>query len=421
MKSFSPAGAATKAYYGLGARTFGNPDGALSGGGAYARGGDNPNGPNQGGGAGGSTTLSLTLTQNYPAALNIESVMTPADLVQWQAGSFDTLNITTAGGPFIIAGDNSPIAFAQTIVTNKIRNTNGNYTLNAVLPEPRDCFQVIISYNGPLGDGIADFLAITVIGEDRNGNTVVDSVGDPSVIAAGTYTGVSWFSRVTQVQAFFSTPGTFQNVVVNIGDQVANNDALTIPLYTDVTINIDSSRLQLLGTGGDGAPSQNISGSAGNNGGSALVLISGDGAIHNADVQITNQAGASVGSWIGGGGGGGGSSRDGNGSGGGAGGAVAGIGGMGSNVNGAAGQTYLLHAAAATGGAGANPGGTVAGANGGALATNGSNGGANQNNAGGVAGFVINSFSKANDIALINYTHTFVSGNNPANVIGGFN
>ncbi len=53
MKSFSPAGMAVKAYYGLGARTFGNPDGATRGGGAYAAGGDNPDGPDQGGGGGG--------------------------------------------------------------------------------------------------------------------------------------------------------------------------------------------------------------------------------------------------------------------------------------------------------------------------------------------------------------------------------
>lgn len=39
MKSFSPAGAATKAFYGLGARTFGNPDGNTSGNGAWTRGG----------------------------------------------------------------------------------------------------------------------------------------------------------------------------------------------------------------------------------------------------------------------------------------------------------------------------------------------------------------------------------------------
>ncbi len=53
MKAFSPAGMAVKAFYGGGARSIGNPDGASSGGGAYARGGANANGPNQGGGGGG--------------------------------------------------------------------------------------------------------------------------------------------------------------------------------------------------------------------------------------------------------------------------------------------------------------------------------------------------------------------------------
>src|ERR1700745_2187964 len=61
-KSFSPAGMAVKAYYGRGARTFGNPDGAVSGGGAYAQGGANPNGPNQGGGGGGGGP---SVTFNY--------------------------------------------------------------------------------------------------------------------------------------------------------------------------------------------------------------------------------------------------------------------------------------------------------------------------------------------------------------------
>jgi hypothetical protein len=60
LKSFSPAGMATKALFGysrdrttfaagVGAKTFGNPDGAVSGGGAYGTGGASPNGPKQGG------------------------------------------------------------------------------------------------------------------------------------------------------------------------------------------------------------------------------------------------------------------------------------------------------------------------------------------------------------------------------------
>jgi hypothetical protein len=51
VKAFSPAGMAVKAFFGYGAKTFGNPDGALTGGGAYAAGGPNPMGPDQMGAA----------------------------------------------------------------------------------------------------------------------------------------------------------------------------------------------------------------------------------------------------------------------------------------------------------------------------------------------------------------------------------
>jgi hypothetical protein len=50
VKAFSPAGMAVKGFFGYGARTLGNPDGALKGGGAYAAGGASPFGPDQGGG-----------------------------------------------------------------------------------------------------------------------------------------------------------------------------------------------------------------------------------------------------------------------------------------------------------------------------------------------------------------------------------
>jgi hypothetical protein len=60
MKAFSPAGMAVKALFGYTARTFGNPDGALTGGGAYVSGGANANGPNQGGGAGGGGGTALS-------------------------------------------------------------------------------------------------------------------------------------------------------------------------------------------------------------------------------------------------------------------------------------------------------------------------------------------------------------------------
>lgn len=66
MISFSPCGCAIKSYYGLGARTFGNPDGALTGGGAYAAGGDNPDGPNQGGGPGGGFAFTIFASGPQP-------------------------------------------------------------------------------------------------------------------------------------------------------------------------------------------------------------------------------------------------------------------------------------------------------------------------------------------------------------------
>ncbi len=45
MKAFSPAGMAQKAYYGRGARTFGNPGGATSGNGSFNGGGGSPTTP----------------------------------------------------------------------------------------------------------------------------------------------------------------------------------------------------------------------------------------------------------------------------------------------------------------------------------------------------------------------------------------
>ncbi len=59
-KSFSPAGMAVKAFYGLGARTFGNPGGALSGNGSF----------NGGGGGGGGITPGPV----FSAGINVAAV-----------------------------------------------------------------------------------------------------------------------------------------------------------------------------------------------------------------------------------------------------------------------------------------------------------------------------------------------------------
>jgi hypothetical protein len=65
-RSFSPAGMTIKAFYGLGARTFGNPDGASKGGGAWKGvtgpqrdSGTNPDGPGMGGGSGSGFAFTL--------------------------------------------------------------------------------------------------------------------------------------------------------------------------------------------------------------------------------------------------------------------------------------------------------------------------------------------------------------------------
>lgn len=76
MKSFSPAGMAAKGLFGydrttgIGAKTFGNPDGAIRGGGAYAAGGPNPNGPDQGGGGGGGGNQVIFQFLNTPTNSN---------------------------------------------------------------------------------------------------------------------------------------------------------------------------------------------------------------------------------------------------------------------------------------------------------------------------------------------------------------
>jgi hypothetical protein len=86
VKSFSPAGMAIKAYFGLGARTFGNPDGALKGGGAYAAGGNNPNGPNQGGG--GATPNLIIRSNAVPQIADVAGGGAPADQI---LGDFSTI------------------------------------------------------------------------------------------------------------------------------------------------------------------------------------------------------------------------------------------------------------------------------------------------------------------------------------------
>lgn len=127
MKAFSPAGMAVKAFYGYaldgtyapvpgsGVKTLGNPDGATSGGGAYAAGGPSPQGPNQSGRFPPvAPTLALTIAANHLAAdasgagVKLSSLMTSAQLTAWLAGTYGALTLAGTGSPgpgyWVIAG-----------------------------------------------------------------------------------------------------------------------------------------------------------------------------------------------------------------------------------------------------------------------------------------------------------------------------
>lgn len=119
MKAFSPAGPAVKAFFGYGAKTFGNPQGHTSGDGAVGAStsnGTNPNilpppptpvpGPP-------ISALSVDITGDHISAGNsigvLLSTLLGANLAAWQAGVYNVLNLQGAGVPargyWVISGD----------------------------------------------------------------------------------------------------------------------------------------------------------------------------------------------------------------------------------------------------------------------------------------------------------------------------
>lgn len=105
MKAFSPAGPAVKAFFGYGAKTFGNPNGDTSGSG----GPDGhikpppptppPNPP--------ANILNVAITQNYPDGVALSSLISGADLALLQNGIYTGVAIAGTGAPsyWIISGD----------------------------------------------------------------------------------------------------------------------------------------------------------------------------------------------------------------------------------------------------------------------------------------------------------------------------
>lgn len=98
MKAFSPAGMAQKAYYGRGARTFGNPGGATSGNGSF----------NGGGGTGPTPTMIITAGPGSGVELGYEQTFCGVPVF----GALDS------GGPppFIVAG--TPLAIGTNVGTS---------------------------------------------------------------------------------------------------------------------------------------------------------------------------------------------------------------------------------------------------------------------------------------------------------------
>jgi hypothetical protein len=127
VKSFSPAGAATKAYFGLGARTFGNPDGATRGGGAYAAGGANLNGPNQGGGpggGGGTVTFSILAAPNSNGPY--QCLPGPGSSAEFSADSASLGSVcgTTTGA---IVGDPVSVNGAALLTAGQVKGGGPHY------------------------------------------------------------------------------------------------------------------------------------------------------------------------------------------------------------------------------------------------------------------------------------------------------
>jgi len=104
---------------GLGAQTFGNPDGATSGGGAYERGGNSPNGPHQGGGGGGGGGGSFgmeadTISSSCPSTWQALPTL-PGGANPWGGIPCGCFNDFT-----------SPFAPLTTTLTPQVPSINGN-------------------------------------------------------------------------------------------------------------------------------------------------------------------------------------------------------------------------------------------------------------------------------------------------------
>lgn len=119
MKSFSPAGAATKAYFGLGARTFGNPLGALSG-----------NGGTGGGGGGPTPTFTILAGNNGGPGTGFEESCGVPQFGQLVSGAIPPI----FGNDFSIGDDVAGLGPSGFSVVNFGINQQTDFTSVLILP-----------------------------------------------------------------------------------------------------------------------------------------------------------------------------------------------------------------------------------------------------------------------------------------------
>lgn len=198
MKQFSPAGMAVKGFFGLRSKSFGNPDGAATGGGAYAKGGANANGPNQGGGGGAAPGNTWRLGMTAIGAAQIvglasdnvgNTICIDQNGVVYKSGDggktwvdYSTVTASGAGGnPGNLAWGDNKFVFSRNPTQAYVSGDDG------------------LSWN-PIATGIPT-------AANRFGYIATDGVGDWVITSNAQPSGIQSYSSSTNNAVSFSIAG----------------------------------------------------------------------------------------------------------------------------------------------------------------------------------------------------------------------